>query len=75
MSDLVGIPEDQFSHNEANLCLRVVPELIRGRVGSTRFFLERVGGSGRNFFLWVGGSEKNSNSCLVGSLSSPELIN
>ena len=44
-------------------------------MGSTRFFFEQVVGSGRIFFLWVGGSEKNSNSCLVGSLSNRELIN
>ena len=54
---------------------RAVPELIRGRAGGTRFFFERVVGFGRNFFLWVGGCEKKSNSCLVGSLSNRELFN
>ena len=38
------------------------------------FFFEQVGGSGI-IFLWVGGFEKNSNSCLVGSLSNRKLIN
>ena len=46
-----------------------------GRAGGTRFFFERVVGYGRNFFVWVGGCEKNSNSCLVGSLSNRELFN
>ena len=44
-------------------------------MGSTQFFFERVGGSGRIFFVWVVGSEKNSNSCLVASLFNQELIN
>ena len=42
-------------------------------MGSTRFFLMGRG-SGITFFLWVGGSEKNSNSWLMGSLSNQELI-
>ena len=55
--------------------LRVVPELIRGGGWAPPvFFFDRVGGLTK-LFLWVGGSEKNSNSCLVGSLSNRELIN
>ena len=56
--------------------VRVVPELIRGGGWAPPvFFLNGEGVSGRIFFLWVGGSEKNSNSCQVGSLSNWELIN
>ena len=47
----------------------------RGGGWAPFIFFERVGRSGRTFYLWLWGSKKNSNSCLVGSLSNLELIN